>query len=310
MIQIDSPTTLLFGLAVSLLGVIACLYIIIRSVRRIMGGDQAPRRGAAAGLPGEHRATGAGWLARAKDWLSEPMTPSASGTMRPAAGVTPETRSRMPQETVSHGGSTSDEDAVEVMRVLRVGGRGELIVEADGRRYRRLSDIHDGAVGRRVLLAIQELNGFAGVHAQRALPETHRVGGTEPPLPDTGPEFTPQQREFLADLQVSPAEEDTSQAKPSLVDYWRKGLSRAERQSAAQVAEQEPRSIVEQIDGHLQTRLAARPEMKSRSVHFRSSPTGDLRIEVDGTQFETVDAVADAEIRTLLQAAIEAWEQG
>jgi hypothetical protein len=296
--QIDNASVLLIGFAVSLLGVIGCLYLIIRSVRKMLGGDQAPKRQSTArrsdSRPGE-----GGWLGKAKEWLSEPVTGSPSGKKpRPA------------QDRPASGDLSSQDDMLEVMRILRGGALGELVIEVEGNRYRRLVDIQDGGVGRRVLLAIQELNEFAGGHARRALPEMHRVPAPAAQRIQDEPNLTPQQQEFLAGLGETPVEEAVPEPKPSLVSYWRKGLSRSERQAAAEAAEQEPKSFVDEIEGLLQERLSGRPDMRGRSIHFKSSPTGDLRIEVDGSWYETVDAVPDAEAKGLLQAAIKAWEQG
>jgi hypothetical protein len=308
--QIDNASVLLIGFAVSLLGVIGCLYIIIRSVRKMLGGDQAPRRESAT-RRSESKPGGGGWLGRAKEWLSEPVTSSPSGKEPRSAEVSPAGAPlRSAQDSRAPGGLSSEGGVLEVMRILRAGTLGELVIEVEGKRYRRLVDIQDGAVGRRVLLAIQELNEFAGGHARRPLPEMHRVPAPTAQPIQGEPDFTPQQQAFLADLQETQVEEAAPEPKPSLVSYWRKGLKRSERQAAAEAAEQEPKSFVDEIEGLLQEGLAGRPDMQGRSIHFKSTPMGDLRIEVDGSWYETVDAVPDAEAKGLLQAAIKAWEQG
>jgi hypothetical protein len=293
--QIDNASVLLIGLAVSLLGVIGCLYIIIRSVRKMLGGDQAPKREPTV-RRSESRPGGAGWLTRAKEWLYEPVVSSSSGKKPRSAEVPP-------------GGPSSEAGMLEVMRVLRAGTLGELVIEVEGNLYRRLVDIQDGAVGRRVLLTIQELNEFAGSHARRPLPEMQRVAAATAQSTQGEPDLTPPQQAFLADLQQTQVEEAPPEPKPNLVSYWRKGLRRSERQAAAEAAEQEPKSFVDEIEGLLQERLARWPDMLGRSIHFKSTPTGELRIDVDGSWYETVDAVPDAEVRGLLQAAIKAWEQ-
>ncbi len=307
--QIDNALVLLIGLGISVLGVIGCLYIIIRSMRKMLGGDQAPSREPTV-QRSESKPGGAGWLARAKEWLSEPVTSSPSGKKpRPAEAPPAGLPTRAAQDRLAPGGPSSEEGMLEVMRVLRAGTLGELVIEVEGRMYRRLVDIQDGAVGRRVLLTIQELNEFAGGHARRPLPEMQRAAAPTAQPIQSEPDLTPQQQAFLADLQQTQEEETPPEPKPSLVSYWRKGLRRSERQAAAEAAEQEPKSFVDEIERLLQERLARRPDMLGRSIHFKSTSIGELRIDVDGSWYETVDAVPDGEVRGLLQEAIKAWEQ-
>jgi hypothetical protein len=295
--QIDNASVLLIGFAVSLLGVIGCLYIIIRSVRKMLVGDQAPKRQPAADR-GQSEAGRSGWLARAKEWLSEPVTASPSGK-----------KPRTAQDLPASGPSPSEEGMQEVMRVLRSGPLGELVIEVEGTSYRRLVDIQDGAVGRRVLLTIQELNDFAGGHARRPLPEMHRLAAPTLQPAQEEPDLTPEQQAFLAQLQEPPEEEPPPEPKPTLVNYWRRRIGRSERQAAAEAAAEEPKSFVDEIEGVLQESLAGRPDMQGRSIHFKSTPMGDLRIDVDGSWYETVDDVPDGEVKSLLQAAIKAWER-
>ena len=234
--QIDNASVLLIGLAVSLLGVIGCLYIIIRSVRKLLGGDQAPRREPAA-RRSETRPGGGGWFGRAKEWLSEPVTGSPSGKKPGPA-----------RDLVASGASPPEGSMQEVMRVLRSGTLGELVIEVEGELYRRLVDIQDGGVGRRVLLTIQELNDFAGGHARRPLPEMHRVAAPTPQPARQEPDLTPEQQEFLAQLQEPPEEEPPPEPRPTLVNYWRRRISRSERQAAAEAAEEGPKSFVDEIE--------------------------------------------------------------
>ncbi len=51
----------------------------------------------------------------------------------------------------------------EVMRVLRDRTNNNIIVEVEGRRYKRLADIRDGRVGRRIVQTAADLVKFAGV---------------------------------------------------------------------------------------------------------------------------------------------------
>jgi hypothetical protein len=201
-------------------------------------------------------------------------------------------------------------ETVEVMRVLRAGALGEMLIEVEGQRYQRLVEIQDGAIGRRVLLAIQELNEFAGGHARRPIPEMERAGGPGAQPAGREESLTEEQDRFLNQLQEVEEDAQAEQPQPGLTSFWRKGFSRSERRAAAEAAEQEPKSFIDEIEEMLQVRLAGRPEMDNRSVHFKSTPTGELRIEVDGGSYESIDDVPYPEIRSLLKATIRAWELG
>lgn len=56
----------------------------------------------------------------------------------------------------------------EVMRVLRDRTNNNIIVEVEGRRYKRLADIRDGRVGRQIVQAAADLVKFAGVMGVRS----------------------------------------------------------------------------------------------------------------------------------------------
>lgn len=292
--SIASPYGLLLILFVFLLGAIGCIYLIFRSLRMMRGGGKQ-----------SEDASPTSWSKKLRDWMSEPVSsaksPPAPVSDMPPPPLTPShpAPAAPPLEKVEKGG-------LEVMRVLRVGALGELVIEVKGERYRKLVEIRDGAVGRRVLLAIQELNEFAGSHAQRPLPEMQRIASSGA----QGAEPTAAQQAFLAQLQESKVDEEPEPPKAGLVDYWRRGLSRSRRQEAAKAAEQEPKSFIDELEEMLQLRLAGRAEMDSRSVHFQSTPTGELRIEVDGGHYESIDDVPYPDVKSLLKATIRAWELG
>ncbi len=294
--SIASPYGLLLALFVLLLGVIGCIYLILRSLRMMRGGGKQ-----------SEDASPTSWSKKLRDWMSEPVSSAKS----PPAPVSDMPSPLVPDRLVPAAPPLEkvekvEKGGLEVMRVLRVGALGELVVEVKGERYRKLVEIRDGTVGRRILLAIQELNEFAGSHAQRPLPEMQRIDSSGA----QGAEPTAAQQAFLAQLQEPKVDEEPEPPKSGLVDYWRRGLSRSRRQEAAKVAEQEPKSFIDELEEMLQLRLAGRAEMDSRSVHFKSTPTVELRIEVDGGHYESIDDVPYPDVKSLLKATIRAWELG
>jgi hypothetical protein len=63
------------------------------------------------------------------------------------------------------------------------------------------------------------------------------------------------------------------------------------------------------IEAYLQYKKQFSPEYAQRSIHVLPAPGGGVRIEVDGTYFESVGDVADAEVRAFLQSTIQEWQK-
>ncbi len=67
-------------------------------------------------------------------------------------------------------------------------------------------------------------------------------------------------------------------------------------------------TIAGQIETILQAHLLTIPQMVGRSIHILNAADGGVQIKVDDSYYDSVDDVQDAEIRTILQAAIREWE--
>lgn len=272
-------------------GVALCAYLLFRALRgmRAKSGEAGPAEPAKQkGETGPAPAAG------------QESRPDKQATGLEPGDALPQKEEQLPPPRWSEV-PPHDEDEVEIFRVLRVGPMKQLVVELDGRRHRRLAEIEDGALGRRVLLAIQELVDFAGPHGRRALPEMHRYSQTEAPE-----EETPAQKAFLDELKESPVEEATA-PKVDVVGFWRKGLGRSGRGGASE--EVQPVSIIDEIEELLQSRLAEVTDMAGRSIHFGSDSAGELRIEVDGLLYGSPDEVPDKKVAALLRSCIKAWEE-
>ena len=168
---------------------------------------------------------------------------------------------------------------VEEFRVLRDPTDGALVVEIDGTRYRRLTDITDGEVGRRFVAHVRALAHFALV-----------LKGAPPPLP-------------LLPMQPAAAPNLTRAASRSLPQPAMQPATT----DAAEEAAAEPISLAEEIDRLVQKRLASTPQLASRSIHIRPGLHGGVSIVVDNRAYEGVDAVPEPDVRQLIQAAIQEW---
>jgi hypothetical protein len=287
---IDNPVILPVVLLALLAGIGLCLFVIVRFLRK-SGPSKQPtarrethRRVESTDVPGPAE--------RLAEWADD----SAAAHGQTQARVNPSQATR-----------ELEGDAIEIFRVLRVGSLGELAVEVEGRRYRMITQIRDGTVGRRVLLAIQELEGFVGPHGQRSLPEMHRISTV--PAPPVEP-ARPSDRDlaFLDQLGQSAPAEGSAEPRVDLVGYWRKGLGGALRRGTTGPLVG-PKSFIDEIEELLQLRLMSRSDLAPHGIHFRSTAAGELRIEVDGRLYDRIDAIPEAGIVVLLRETIQAWEK-
>ena len=67
-------------------------------------------------------------------------------------------------------------------------------------------------------------------------------------------------------------------------------------------------SIVAQIDSILQERIAGTP-LEEKRVFLSQSPEGGVNVHVGFDKFAGIDDVPDAEIKTVIRAAIKEWEK-
>jgi len=286
---IDNPGTIILILFGLLLGIAGCLYVIVRFFRQRRKTREPARPG---------------WTKRLAGWLGEP-----AGGDRPAQAGRPRVLEQPPPPsagTPEPAGSSPEQRPLEVFRVVRMGPMGKLLVEIGGQRYSNIVDIQDGAVGRRVLLAFQELGEFVGPHGAWKLPAMHHQA--EHPA-GGGPELTVEQQEFLARLEAAPPDGVIEDRGARVVEFLQQKSSPAAPESGA-ASEPEVKTFVDELEELLQVRMTDRPEMSGRSVHFRSTPTGELRIEVDDRDYEAIEDIPDSEIVAELRATISDWEQG
>jgi len=177
--------------------------------------------------------------------------------------------------------------ALELADELRIGhapAGGALVIEMDGRRYRRLSDLPSEESGRQVLAMIGELTAFAqglGVPAQTSQPAT--------PAPD----------EFLKQLSAA------ASAPAPLKSY---SLLESLRTPTPKPAPM-PIGIAGQVEQILQQQLADNPTLRGWSIHIVTAPDGSLQVQVEGQSLHWPDSVPDGPVRDVVQKAIRAWEQ-
>ncbi|HEY4691027.1 MAG TPA: hypothetical protein VIK33_17080 [Anaerolineae bacterium] len=159
----------------------------------------------------------------------------------------------------------------DVVALTRDAATGEWLVEIEGQRYNRLSDIHDDKAATKILSAIEGLKVFAGI-APAAPPEASPAV----PAPSTPP-------------------------LPPLVPGARKL-----RQAQYPAPEG---SIIAQIETILQRELSLRSELSDRTIHMGATPDGSLLIEVDLNFYRSPDEMPDPAVRDVVMSAVHIWEK-
>jgi len=239
----------------------------------------------------------------------EPQRPGSEATSSTPARAEPPLRSD--DYTPAHPG--------EVMRVLRDEASGTLLIEVEGQRYRRLADIREGRVGRRVVWAIADLLRFAEEVPLETVARTMPAAAAPPSAPQ--PEVTPA-------APPTPASEVSAKAPPEVEEEFLRRLKEGElaegekepskpagagllRRKAAKPASKPaaPRTFVDEIEDILQEFIRESVVPVDKPAHVHTGPGGALEIEVDGRIYERPDDVPDPVVRGLIKAAVEEWER-
>ena len=211
----------------------------------------------------------------------------------------------------------------EIMRVLRDEDTGTIIVEVEGNRYRRLTEIRDGRIGNQILEAIADLIKFTGgiVRGQWATksvltsastgerPSQPRVVepasppqavAVEPPGSDEEEAFLRRLREGDLQFGKTPARE----ARPGPMGFFRRRKPQvaAERTGTGG-------TFIDEIEEILQRMISTAPTPLGKEVHVRTGPDGGLQIQVGGQYFSSSDEVSDPAVRDLIKAAVKEWER-
>jgi hypothetical protein len=212
--------------------------------------------------------------------------------------------------------------AVEVVTILRDVVDGGLIIQMGGKTYRDLSRDETFRTG--FLKVMRELSPVV-TQAPRA---------TKPAAPETPPE--PQQpaptsslRDLLTsdepfEIDDAPAPARTAPPPPTTDGTMPGDLPRYSLDSEPQVIKKRggllgrtktefvpvpELNLAGAIEAYLQHKLRHTPEYTARSIHVHPSPDGSVAIEVDGTFYDAVGDVAEADVRSFLSTTIQEWQE-
>jgi hypothetical protein len=167
---------------------------------------------------------------------------------------------------------------------------GRLLVEMDGLKFHSFSEM-DNDQRLRLNKTVDELRYWTGFREQP------RAGEAAPKPPVERPETG-------QPVSRPPGQPAASIKRPSLnpVDVFTRAL-----QADVPSLGDPPMSIASQIDEILQTKLEVSP-LKGRAIRLMELPGKGMVVMVGLDQYDSVSAVPDPEIRSLLQACVEEWE--
>jgi hypothetical protein len=197
--------------------------------------------------------------------------------------------------------------AQEAMIVLRDPRDGKLIVQMSDTGYKTL----DTASGLRANFVglMQELEDLAsGVNAAPApAVEPLAVEAAAPVQAAPAPAVPPS-------VSAPPPSPTGTSVMPGDLPKYSEMKDEIKSRGAFRAAKSEMPPIPElnipaAIEAYLQYKKQFSPEYAQRSIHVLPAPGGGVRIEVDGTYFESVGDVADPEVRAFLQATIQEWQK-
>jgi hypothetical protein len=193
------------------------------------------------------------------------------------------------------------DNEIEVMRVLRVPPRGKLVVQVGDRRFERIAEIHDEALGRFLLAAVGELVVFANGYS------TLVAAGVAPPLVkgpargDSSAAYAQSVEERQAAFIASLEEQRDLELAAASVEITKEPLPPPELL--------EPLSIVDQINPLVQKHIEADPELKGHFVVLENEPAGGLLIRVDGRVYDRPEKIENIRIRKAIAAALREWDE-
>ena len=191
---------------------------------------------------------------------------------------------------------------------------GSLLVEMDGLKFHSVYDMNDGQ-RQRLVKAVRDLRAWSGVPEKPRGEEAAATAGWAEIAT-----FVSERTQHLVASGVPAAELaeeeqflDKQPAQPVAETFKRPSLNPVEVIARALRADvpkpgSPPLSIAGQIDEILQAELGNLHHLKGRAIRLMELPGKGMVVMVGLDQYDSLKAVPDPEIRSLLQACVEEWE--
>ena len=180
----------------------------------------------------------------------------------------------------------------EILRVVREPASGQVIITIAGKPCTNFDDIQNAANEQAFMLAYRLLQAFSenAIAAPPAEEAQAALQPTEPPKP--------------APVAYRAAELPPPEL-PSMKPLQQFRKLRTKQPPATKYV---IKSITEQIEDHLQDKIAHTP-LARRGVHVRSELQGNAVFLLEGKTYPSVDDVPDPEVRQVIREAISEWEK-
>jgi hypothetical protein len=200
---------------------------------------------------------------------------------------------------------------------------GPLQVEIGGVRYQTLAEVQDVDSKRQIVIAAMELVRFTGVlgravqepvpidktyhwredlrqESQEELKQIRGAVGDQPAVagPATRIAIEEQFLSMLAEMGQTPSPLE----KPGIVSSIQLALK-------PKGIEERSRTFVDQIEEILQRRMKAIPAFHGRELHMLTDPTGTVRFQFDGHEYQDANDIPNLTARQLIADAIKEWEE-
>lgn len=203
-------------------------------------------------------------------------------------------------------------EVVEVLTVLRDVAEGGLIIQIGDKAYRNPPAYADADFKRRLNTTLRDLrealqtgtlqapivSAANGAAADQM--DTPTVQSAVPPTPAPSAAPVPPAGERLSPYEPVPG--DLPKFRMPDTPIKPKRGKRPEPEPIPEI------NIAGSIEAFLQHKLARTPEYSRRSIHVVPASHGAVKIEVDGTFFDSVGEVDDEATRQFLAATIEEWQ--
>jgi hypothetical protein len=297
----EARPELLIGLMVVL--VLLAISLTVWLLRYVIRGQRQRRKGAAPVTRDVTAPTSAAVAGAASPPAVErPAPPTAPGldAAPPPEGGFAEADQRTSPSPAPAAGETGD---VLLMQVWQ-DRDGFLLVEVDGQRYRRLFDIRDGVLGRRVLEVINRLVAFSKGQESRSAPPPSSAPGRPAPAPGAPPVTSGAKSEEQAQAVLEQLQQVEAPLKKSRFTVDPRPFRRRSDTQELTIT----LNLAEEIDQLVQIRAKASPEFSQRHIRVASAPDGGLRFEVDGQRYGALAEIPDPQVQALIRAAISDWE--
>jgi hypothetical protein len=297
-------------LVLSLVGIVGFAGLLILGLR-MWGEEQAAKRAARdkaeaplapalAETAAEAKAAPVGSLPEAAAGPLPPEAPAGNAAealaeslpLEPAAPLAPEPEGKTPGLRLPF--MSRGPVGQEILRVARDPATGQVGIYIAGKLYANFQDIQNPANEQAFMMAFRLLQDFSENAITPAAPLADEAQAASQVA----------ERPHAAPVVYRAAELPPPEL-PSMQPFQQFRKLRSKQPPATKFV---IKSITEQIEDHLQDKLARTP-LARRGVHVRAEPQGNAVFLLDGKTYSSVDEVPDPEVRQAIREAISEWEK-